>query len=142
MPDDTSQNKVRKPEDDWKRLLTPEQFRVTRLKGTERAFSGAYNDCKTPGTYACVCCGQPLFSSQAKFDSGTGWPSFTKPIDPRAVATETDRTLWMKRTEVLCARCDAHLGHVFEDGPAPSGQRFCMNSASLALKPAAGDAED
>ncbi len=141
MPDDTAQDKIRKPEEEWKRLLTPEQFQVTRLKGTERAFSGKYNDCKTPGTYSCVCCGQALFSSQAKFDSGTGWPSFYEPVAPRAVATETDRTLWMERTEVLCARCDAHLGHVFEDGPAPSGQRFCMNSAALALKPAVPDSE-
>ena len=141
MPDDTSQTKLRKSDEDWKRLLTPEQFQVTRLKGTERAFTGEYNDCKTPGTYGCVCCGQALFSSGAKFDSGTGWPSFTEPVAPGAVATESDNTLLMKRTEVLCARCDAHLGHVFEDGPAPGGQRYCMNSASLALKPAQAEKE-
>ena len=141
MPDDTSQTKLRKSDEDWKRLLTPEQFQVTRLKGTERAFSGEFNDCKTPGTYSCVCCRQDLFSSGAKFDSGTGWPSFTEPVAPGAVATESDNTLLMKRTEVLCARCDAHLGHVFEDGPAPGGQRYCMNSASLALKPAQADKE-
>ncbi len=139
MTDDSGQAKLHKSDEDWKRLLTPEQFKVTRLKATERPFSGEYNDCKTPGTYGCVCCGQALFSSKAKFDSGSGWPSFTAPVDENAVATETDRSLWMTRTEVLCARCSAHLGHVFEDGPAPSGQRFCMNSAALTLKPADAD---
>lgn len=139
MTDDAGPTKLHRSEEDWKRLLTPEQFKVTRLKETERPFTGVYNDCETPGTYGCVCCGQALFSSKAKFDSGSGWPSFTAPVDKNAVATETDRSLWMKRTEVLCARCDAHLGHVFEDGPAPSGQRFCMNSAALTLKPADAD---
>jgi peptide-methionine (R)-S-oxide reductase len=135
MPDDPTTPKLSKSEEDWMRQLTPEQYRVTRRKATEPPFSGKYNNCKTPGTYHCVCCGQPLFSSEAKFDSGTGWPSFFRPIAPDAVATETDRTLWMTRTEALCARCDAHLGHVFEDGPAPSGLRYCMNSLALALKP-------
>ena len=128
--------KITKTDQEWQKQLSPEQFQVARKAGTEGAFTGKYWNTKDKGVYACVCCGQPLFSSDTKFDSGTGWPSFYKPLNEGAVETETDSSYGMVRTEARCAKCDAHLGHVFEDGPEPTGLRFCMNSASLELKPA------
>ena len=126
--------KISKNDDEWRQQLSPDQFRICRKNGTEPAFSGNYWNTKETGTYQCVCCGNELFDSNSKFDSGTGWPSFYQAINSEQVATKEDSSLFMKRTEVLCNKCDSHLGHVFPDGPQPTGLRFCINSASLALK--------
>ena len=127
--------KVHKSDAEWRAELTPEQYQVCRQKGTERAFTGRYHDCHDDGIYHCSCCGQSLYDARAKFDSGTGWPSFWAPLDEDKVAYENDRSLFMRRTEVQCSGCGAHLGHVFDDGPEPTGQRHCINSVSLRLQP-------
>jgi peptide-methionine (R)-S-oxide reductase len=126
--------KIDKSDGEWRKQLTPEQYRVMREKGTERAFTGEYEKVKEKGMYVCAGCGNPLFSSDTKYESGSGWPSFYQPLTEESVRTEEDGSMFMKRTEVMCSRCDAHLGHVFDDGPQPTGERYCMNSVSLKLQ--------
>jgi len=135
MSDRKSKPGVHKTDAEWRQMLSDEQYRVTRKHGTERAFSHPYHAAKADGMYTCVCCGEPLFNSTTKFDSGTGWPSFYAPVAEDAVSSHEDRTLFMRRTEVRCARCEAHLGHVFSDGPQPTGLRYCVNGAALKLMP-------
>ena len=132
----TKPNKVTKTNTEWKTILTPEQYYILRAKGTERAFTGKYHDLKEKGTFVCAACGTPLFRSEEKFDSGTGWPSFWAPYQQENIGTESDGTLFMRRTEVHCGVCGGHMGHVFDDGPKPTGLRYCINSASLEFKPA------
>ena len=127
-------DKIKKTEEEWRRELTPEQYHVMREKGTERPFTGEYDKSKERGMYVCAGCGNPLFSSDTKYESGSGWPSFYQPVAGESVRTEEDGSMFMSRTEVLCSRCDAHLGHVFDDGPQPTGERYCMNSVALKLE--------
>ena len=136
MTDSIESDKIVKSDAEWRAKLTPQQYEVTRRHGTERAFTGPYWDNKAPGLYSCVCCGETLFDAATKYDSGTGWPSFYAPVAASSVAEHSDGSMFMRRTEVRCAKCDAHLGHVFPDGPRPTGQRYCMNGQALAFKPA------